>query len=131
MGLSLPFSSSNPATSEEKKQECIDAAAAIKNLLQLDLKPRDIVTRRSLENALVVVMALGGSTNAVLHYLAIAQAFGLPLTLDDFQYISNHTPLIADLKPSGKYMMEDVHDSGGRSEERRVGKECVSTCRSR
>ncbi|SFC66333.1 dihydroxy-acid dehydratase [Parapedobacter composti] len=113
LGLSLPYSSSNPATSEEKKQECVAAASAIKNLLQLDLKPRDIVTRRSLENALVVVMALGGSTNAVLHYLAIAKAFGLPLSLDDFQYISNHTPLIADLKPSGKYMMEDVHDSGG------------------
>ncbi len=113
LGLSLPYSSSNPAVSDEKKQECVAAAAAIKNLLQLDLKPRDIVTRRSLENALVVVMALGGSTNAVLHYLAIAQAFGLPLTLNDFQYISNHTPLIADLKPSGKYMMEDVHDSGG------------------
>ena len=113
LGLSLPYSSSNPATSVEKKQECIAAAAAIKNLLQLDLKPRDIVTRRSLENALVVVMALGGSTNAVLHYLAIAQAFGLTLTLDDFQYISNQTPLIADLKPSGKYLMEDVHDSGG------------------
>ncbi|MFC7524556.1 dihydroxy-acid dehydratase [Parapedobacter sp. GCM10030251] len=113
LGLSLPYSSSNPATSDEKKQECVTAAAAIKNLLELDLKPRDIVTRRSLENALVVVMALGGSTNAVLHYLAIAQAFGLPLTLDDFQYVSNHTPLIADLKPSGKYMMEDVHDSGG------------------
>lgn len=113
LGLSLPYSSSNPATSDEKKQECVTAATAIKNLLELDLKPRDIVTRRSLENALVVVMALGGSTNAVLHYLAIAQAFGLPLTLDDFQYISDHTPLIADLKPSGKYMMEDVHDSGG------------------
>jgi len=113
LGLSLPYSSSNPATSTEKKQECVTAAAAIKHLLELDLKPRDIVTRRSLENALVVVMALGGSTNAVLHYLAIAQAFDLPLTLDDFQYISNHTPLIADLKPSGQYMMEDVHDSGG------------------
>ncbi|QEC51119.1 dihydroxyacid dehydratase [Anseongella ginsenosidimutans] len=113
LGLSLPYSSSNPAVSDEKKQECTAAAAAIKNLLQLDLKPRDIVTRRSLENALVVVMALGGSTNAVLHYLAIARAFDLPLSLDDFQHISNHTPLIADLKPSGKYMMEDVHDSGG------------------
>lgn len=113
LGLSLPYSSSNPATSEEKKQECADAAAAIKNLLQLDLKPRDIVTRRSLENALVTVMALGGSTNAVLHYLAIARAYGLELTLDDFQYISDHTPLIADLKPSGKHLMEDVHDSGG------------------
>jgi len=113
LGLSLPYSSSNPATSNEKKQECIDAAAAIKNLLRLDLKPRDIVTRQSLENALVVVMALGGSTNAVLHYLAIARAYGLPLTLSDFQYISDHTPLIADLKPSGRYLMEDVHDSGG------------------
>src|SRR5690606_24357615 len=113
LGLSLPYSSSNPATSAEKKQECVTAAAAIKHLLELDLKPRDIVTRRSLENALVVVMALGGSTNAVLHYLAIARAFGLPLTLDDFQYISNHTPLIADLKPSGRYLMEDVHESGG------------------
>src|SRR5690606_14643766 len=81
LGLSLPYSSSNPATSAEKKQECVDAAAAIKNLLQLDLKPRDIVTRQSLENALVVVMALGGSTNAVLHYLAIARAYGLSLTL--------------------------------------------------
>jgi len=113
LGLSLPYSSSNPATSDEKKQECVQAAAAIKHLLERDLKPRDIVTRRSLENALVVVMALGGSTNAVLHYLAIARAFDLPLTLDDFQYISNHTPLIADLKPSGRYLMEDVHESGG------------------
>ncbi|GAA4800611.1 dihydroxy-acid dehydratase [Olivibacter ginsenosidimutans] len=113
LGLSLPYSSSNPAISAEKKQECVAATAAIRHLLELDLKPRDIVTRRSLENALVVVMALGGSTNAVLHYLAIAQAFHLPLSLDDFQYISNHTPLIADLKPSGKYLMEDVHDCGG------------------
>lgn len=113
LGLSLPYSSSNPATSEEKQRECIAVASAMKNLLQLDLKPKDIVTRKSLENALVVVMALGGSTNAVLHYLAIAQAYNLPLTLDDFQYISDHTPLIADLKPSGKYLMEDVHDSGG------------------
>src|SRR3546814_898965 len=113
MGLSLPYSSSNPATSDEKKQECVQAASAIKNLLQLDLKPRDIVTQRSLENALVVVMALGGSTNAVLHYLAIARAYGLSLTLSDFQHISDHTPLIADLKPSGKSLMEEVHDSGG------------------
>lgn len=113
LGLSLPYSSSNPATSDEKKQECIDAAAAIRNLLELDLKPRDIVTSRSLENALVMVMALGGSTNAVLHYLAIAKAYGLSLTLQDFQYISDRIPLIADLKPSGKYMMEDVHDCGG------------------
>ncbi|NGM60932.1 dihydroxy-acid dehydratase [Sphingobacterium sp. SGG-5] len=113
LGLSLPFSSSNPAISKEKRQECVDAAQAMKNLLLLDLKPRDIVTNKSLENALTVVMALGGSTNAVLHYLAIAKAYGLDLSLDDFQYISDHTPLIADLKPSGKYLMEDVHDSGG------------------
>lgn len=113
LGLSLPYSSSNPATSDEKKKECMDAATAIKRLLQLDLKPRDIVTRRSLENALVVVMALGGSTNAILHYLAIAQAFGLSLTLSDFQYISDRTPLIADLKPSGEYLMEDIHNCGG------------------
>lgn len=85
----------------------------MKHLLARDLKPRDIVTRRSLENALVVVMALGGSTNAVLHYLAIAQTFGLALTLDDFQYISDRTPLLADLKPGGEYLMEDVHECGG------------------
>ena len=113
LGLCLPFSSSNPAISNDKKLECINAASAIKKLLELDLKPRDIVTSRALENALVLVMALGGSTNAVLHYLAIAQAYGLSLTLQDIQHISNNTPLIADLKPSGKYLMEDVHTSGG------------------
>lgn len=113
MGLSLPYSSSNPATSPEKEQECRDVAAVMRNLLELDLKPRDIVTQKSLENALVVVMALGGSTNAVLHYLAIAKAYGIPLGLDDFQRISDNTPLIADLKPSGKYLMEDVFTSGG------------------
>lgn len=113
LGLSLPYSSSYPATSTEKKEECIHAAAIMKNLLALDLKPRDIVTRKSIENALVLVMALGGSTNAVLHYLAIAKAFGIPLKLEDFQYMSDHIPLIADLKPSGKYLMEDVHESGG------------------
>lgn len=113
MGLSLPYSSSNPATSPEKEQECRDVAAVMRNLLELDLKPRDIVTQKSLENALVVVMALGGSTNAVLHYLAIAKAYGISLGLDDFQRISDNTPLIADLKPSGKYLMEDVFTSGG------------------
>ena len=113
LGLSLPYSSSYPATSIQKQQECADAAMAIKVLLEQDLKPRDIITKKSFENALVTVMALGGSTNAVLHYLAIAKAFDIPLTLDDFQTISNRTPLIADLKPSGRYLMEDVHESGG------------------
>jgi dihydroxy-acid dehydratase len=113
LGLSLPYSSSNPATSEEKRMECANTAKHMKILLQLDLKPKDIVTRKSIENALTVVMALGGSTNAVLHYLAIAKAFDIPLALKDFQDISDRTPLIADLKPSGKYLMEDVYQSGG------------------
>lgn len=113
LGLSLPYSSSNPATSEDKRMECVNVAKYMKVLLQLDLKPRDIVTRKSIENALTVVMALGGSTNAVLHFLAIARAFEIPLELKDFQDISNKTPLIADLKPSGKFLMEDVHQSGG------------------
>ncbi|MVZ65344.1 dihydroxy-acid dehydratase [Sphingobacterium sp. DK4209] len=113
LGITLPYSSSFPATSEDKKGECIRAAAAMQILLKEDLKPRDIVTQQSLVNALTVVMALGGSTNAVLHFLAIAQAFGLQLDLADIQHISNNTPFIADLKPSGKYLMEDVHDSGG------------------
>ena len=113
LGISLPYSSSYPAVSKDKKEECIRAAHAIKHLLEIDLKPRDIVTDASLRNALTVVMALGGSTNAVLHFLAIARAFDLKLTLDDIQHISNHTPYIADLKPSGKYLMEDVHECGG------------------
>jgi len=113
LGISLPYSSSYPAISQDKKEECKQAAHAIKHLLEIDLKPRDIVTAASLRNALTVVMALGGSTNAVLHYLAIARAFDLKLSLDDIQQISNHTPYIADLKPSGKYLMEDVHECGG------------------
>ncbi|MFN4146603.1 MAG: dihydroxy-acid dehydratase [Runella sp.] len=113
LGLSLPFSSSYPATHEGKKAECIAIGAAMRQLVEKNLCPRDIVTRQSLENALTVVVALGGSTNAVLHYLAIARAFDLPLTLDDIQIISDRTPLIADLKPSGKYYMEDLLDIGG------------------
>lgn len=113
LGLSLPYSSSYPAVSAEKRQECSQVGKAMKRLLEEDLKPCDIVTQRSLENALVVVMALGGSTNAVLHYLAIARSFGLSLELADFQRISDQVPLIADLRPSGKYLMEDVHESGG------------------
>ncbi|WP_353722789.1 dihydroxy-acid dehydratase [Dyadobacter sp. 676] len=113
MGLSLPFSSSYPATHEGKQEECKKIGAAMKKLLELNITPKDIITRKSLENALTVVMALGGSTNAALHYLAIARAAGIPLTLDDIQAISDRTPFIADLKPSGKYFMEDILEIGG------------------
>ncbi|MBU1820916.1 MAG: dihydroxy-acid dehydratase [Bacteroidetes bacterium] len=113
MGLSLPFSSSYPATHAGKQEECKKIGAAMKKLLEMDLTPKDIITRESLENALTVVMALGGSTNATLHYLAIARSAGIPLTLDDIQNISNRTPFIADLKPSGKYYMEDLLEIGG------------------
>lgn len=113
MGLSLPFSSTYPATHEGKKEECKKIGAAMKLLLEKNITPRDIITRKSLENALTVVMALGGSTNAALHYLAIARAADLPLTLDDIQAISDRVPFIADLKPSGKYYMEDMLAIGG------------------
>ena len=113
MGLTLPHSSSIPATNPLKVKECIDAGEAIKNMLYLDLKPRDIVTKASLMNSLRVVMALGGSTNAVLHILAIAHTFGLDITLDDVQHASDNTPYLADLKPSGFYVMEDLHEVGG------------------
>lgn len=113
MGLSLPFSSSYPATHEGKQDECRKIGAAMKRLLELGITPKDIITRESLENALTIVMALGGSTNAVLHYLAISRAAGLPLSLDDIQVISDRTPLLADLKPSGKYYMEDMLAIGG------------------
>lgn len=113
LGLSLPYSSSYPATSQEKREECLRAGGAIRRLLELDLKPSDIVTGKSFENAITLVMALGGSTNVVLHLLAIAKAIGIGLHLSDFQRISDRTPLIADLKPSGKYLMEDVHHAGG------------------
>lgn len=113
MGLSLPNSSSYPATHEGKKAECVAIGAAMKNLLDKQILPRDIITKKSLENALTIVMALGGSTNAVLHYLAIAHSAGLELTLDDIQKISDRTPFIADLKPSGKYFMEDILALGG------------------
>lgn len=113
MGMSLPYSSSNPAVSEEKKQECLHVGKAIYNLLEKDIKPRDIMTKKAFENAITVVMALGGSTNAVLHLLAMAKAAEVDLTLDDFQRISDETPLLADLKPSGKYLMEDLHNIGG------------------
>ncbi|MCC6680945.1 MAG: dihydroxy-acid dehydratase [Phycisphaeraceae bacterium] len=113
MGLSLPYSASAPAVSKEKMQECFKAGAAIRTLLERDIKPRDILTRASLENAMVTLIALGGSTNAVLHLLAIARAFDIPLEIDDFQKVSDKTPLLSDLKPSGKYVMEDVHNVGG------------------
>jgi dihydroxy-acid dehydratase len=113
LGMSLPYSSSNPALSPEKKQECVDAGKAIKILLEKDIKPRDIMTRKAFENAITMVAVLGGSTNAVMHLIAIAHSVGIEITLKDFQDISDKTPLLADLKPSGKYLMEDLHDVGG------------------
>ena len=113
MGMSLPYSSSNPALSEDKKKECIEAGKYIKLLLEKDIKPRDIMTLKSFENAITVIMVLGGSTNAVLHLLAMARSVGVPLTQDDFQAISDKVPVLADFKPSGKYLMEDLHNKGG------------------
>ncbi|WP_041617704.1 dihydroxy-acid dehydratase [Spirosoma linguale] len=113
MGLSLPFSSSYPATHEGKQEECKKIGAAMRVLLERNITPADIITRKSLENALTIVMALGGSTNAVLHYLAIARAAGIELTLDEIQAISDRVPFLADLKPSGKYYMEDMLAIGG------------------
>jgi len=113
MGLSLPYSSSLPATDTNKIDECIRAGQAIKALLELDIKPRDIVTRASLENAMRVILVLGGSTNAVLHLLAIARSFDVAFGLDDFKRLSRETPLLADLKPSGKFVMEDLCNVGG------------------
>ena len=113
MGMTLPYSASTPAEDAAKLDECYRAGFAIKNLLELDLKPRDIITREALENAMVLVTVLGGSTNAVLHLLAIARAVGVPLSIDDFQRVSDRVPLLADLKPSGKYVMEELHDAGG------------------
>jgi dihydroxy-acid dehydratase len=113
MGLTLPNSSSYPATHEGKKAECVAIGAAMKVLLEKNICPRDIMTRKAFENAMTVVMALGGSTNAVLHYLAIAHAAGIEFTLKDIQDISDRTPLLADLKPSGKYYMEDMLAIGG------------------
>lgn len=113
MGMSLPYSSSTPAEDPLKLDECRLAGKYLLDLLKMDLKPRDIITPKSLRNAMVVVMALGGSTNAVLHFIAIARSVGLHLTLDDFQKVSDEVPFLADLKPSGKYVMEDVHKIGG------------------
>jgi dihydroxy-acid dehydratase len=113
LGMSLPYSSSNPAISEEKKQECIDAGKAIRLLLEKDIKPKDIMTRAAFENAITVIMVLGGSTNAVLHLIAMAKSVDVPLTQDDFQSISNRVPVLADFKPSGRYLMQDLHEHGG------------------
>jgi dihydroxy-acid dehydratase len=113
LGMSLPYSSSNPALSPEKEAECAAAGQAIRLLLEKDIKPREIMTRKAFENALRVVIVLGGSTNAVLHLLAMAHAVEVDLTLDDFQQMSDSTPVLADLKPSGRYLMEDLHRVGG------------------
>jgi len=113
MGMSLPFSSSIPATHKKKIEECEKAGEAILHLLEEDIKPRDIITRKALENAVTITVALGGSTNAVMHLLAIARAAEVPFTIDEFQEISNRTPYLADLKPSGKYVMEDLYNVGG------------------
>ena len=113
LGMSLPFSSSNPALSEDKKKECSEAANAIRLLLEKDIKPSDIMTMKAFENAITIVMILGGSTNAVLHLIAIAKSVGLELTQDDFQRISDKVPVLADFKPSGKYLMQDLHQYGG------------------
>lgn len=113
LGMSLPYSSSNPALSEEKQQECREAGKAIRLLLEKDIKPSDIMTRKAFENAITVIMVLGGSTNAVLHLIAMAKSVGVALTQDDFQAISNRIPVLADFKPSGKYLMQDLHQHGG------------------
>jgi dihydroxy-acid dehydratase len=113
LGMSLPFSSSNPALSEEKKKECASAGKAIRLLLEKNIKPSDIMTSEAFENAITVVMVLGGSTNAVLHLIAMAKSVGIEVTQDDFQRISDKTPVLADFKPSGKYLMHDLHRHGG------------------
>jgi len=113
LGMSLPYSSCTPAVDPAKLEECLRAGAAIRNLLEHDIKPRDIMTRAAFENAMVIIMALGGSTNAVLHLLAMARAVNVPLAIGDFQAVSDRIPFLADLKPSGKYVMEDLHKVGG------------------
>ena len=113
LGMSLPYSSSYPALSQEKKDECLEAGKHIRTLLEKDIKPKDIMTPKAFHNAIVTVMVLGGSTNAVLHLIAMAKSVGIKLGLADFQKVSDETSVIADLKPSGKYMMEDVHNIGG------------------
>jgi dihydroxy-acid dehydratase len=113
LGMSLPYSSSNPAVSQDKLKECEDAGKAIRILLENDIKPKDIMTRKAFENAITIVAVLAGSTNAVMHLIAMAHSVDIEITLDDFQAISDRTPVLADLKPSGKFMMEDLHAVGG------------------
>jgi len=113
LGMTLPYSSSTPAEDPLKLDECARAGAAVRNLLELDLKPRDIMTREAFENAMVLITALGGSTNAVLHLIAMARSVNVSLTIDDFQRVSDRVPLLADFKPSGSYVMEDLHQAGG------------------
>jgi dihydroxy-acid dehydratase len=113
MGMSLPYSSSTPAVDPGKLAECYSAGQVVLNLLEQDIKPRDIMTRAAFENAMVIIMALGGSTNAVLHLIAMARAVNVELGIDDFQAVSDRIPFLADLKPSGKYVMEDLHNVGG------------------
>lgn len=111
--MSLPYSSSTPANDLLKLQECFQSGFAIRKLLEKDIKPKDIMTRKAFENAMVLITVLGGSTNAVLHLLAVARSVSVTLTLDDFQEISNRVPLLADFKPSGRYTMADLHAHGG------------------
>jgi dihydroxy-acid dehydratase len=113
LGMSLPFSSSNPALSIEKQQECLNAGKAIHILMEKNILPSDIMTRKAFENAITIIMVLGGSTNAVLHLIAMAKSVGVALTQDDFQVISDRVPVLADFKPSGKYLMQDLHQYGG------------------
>jgi dihydroxy-acid dehydratase len=113
LGMALPYNSSNPAIGKEKHQDCINSGKALWHLIEHDIKPSDIITRKSFENAIRLITVMGGSTNAVLHFLAIAKAAEIDFTLDDFQKISDTTPFLADLKPSGKYLMEDIHRVGG------------------
>ncbi len=113
LGMSLPYSSSNPAKTKEKEEELTRVGAAMRHLLEIDLKPRDIMTKKSFENALRLIIILGGSTNAVMHLIAMARSIDVDITIDDFQKMSDETPFLADLKPSGKYLMEDLHAVGG------------------
>lgn len=113
LGMSLPYSSSNPAISPEKKQECLDAGKYIKVLLEKDIKPSDIMTRKAFENAIRLIIVMGGSTNAVLHFIAMGHSVGVEVSPDDFQRMSDETPVLADFKPSGKYLMQDLHQYGG------------------